>query len=75
MQMVKIKFTDPATEAEGFVTLAKRVGVICFANRTYEIPKSALSILDEKSIAYEVVVEEGFDSVCNTLRNSLASQI
>ena len=37
VQMVKIKFTDPAQEADGFLALSKRLSVICFPDQTYEI--------------------------------------
>lgn len=60
MQMVKIRFTDPAKEAEGFVALAKQVRVICFADDTYEITKSHLKILDDLNIPYEVMRRSKF---------------
>lgn len=75
MQMVRIKFTDPAREAEGFVALAKRIRVICFADDTYEIARLGLKILDELGIAYQVLVEEGFDSAGHALRNPAASKV
>lgn len=75
MQMVKIKFTDPARRAEWFVALAKRVRVICFADDIYEIPKTALSILGEAGIGYQVLAEEGFDRACRALRNPVAPKI
>ena len=73
--MVKIRFTDPSKEAEGFVALAKQVRVVCFADDTYEIAKSHLKILDDLNIPYEVITEEGFDHVCHALRNSLTAQV
>jgi hypothetical protein len=57
MQMVKIRFTNPAKEAEGFVALAKWVHVVCFDDDTYEIAKPNLKILDELDISYEVLSE------------------
>jgi hypothetical protein len=56
-----MKFADPAREAEGFVALAKRTKVICFADNTYEIAKSSLTILEEIGLLGEVFVEELFD--------------
>ncbi len=53
--MVKFRFRDATTEAEGFVALAKRVHVLCFADDTYEIAKSHLKILDNLNIPYEVL--------------------
>jgi hypothetical protein len=55
MQMARIRFSDVATEANGFVALAKRVKVICFSDNTYEFPRSALNVLDELGIAYEIL--------------------
>ncbi len=75
MQMVRIKFTDAASEAEGFVALAKRVKVICFSDNTYEFARSGLKLLDELGIAYDVLAEEGFDSACRALRNSAAPKV
>lgn len=75
MKMVKIKFVDAAKEAEGFVALAKRGRVICFADQSYEIAKSGLKILDQLGIAYEVLAEEGFDRACHALRNPVAAKV
>jgi hypothetical protein len=75
MKMVKIKFADSATEAKGFVALAKQVRVICFADKTYEIAKSGLKILDDLKIPYEVLREEGFDRAYHALRNPVASKV
>jgi hypothetical protein len=75
MQMVRIKFSDAASEAEGFVALAKRVKVICFSDNTYEIARSGLKLLDDLGIAYDVLAEEGFDSACHALRNSVAPKV
>ena len=75
MQMVKIRFGDPAKEAKGFVALAKNMRVICLANSTYEIAKSGLKILDDLGIDYEVLAEEGFDRACHALRNSPAAKV
>jgi hypothetical protein len=70
LQMVKIKFTDPAQEADGFVALSKRLRVICFPDQTYEIAKSGLKVLEELGIRYQVIAEEGFDRAYHALRNS-----
>src|SRR6266446_571697 len=75
MQMVRIKFANAAKEAEGFLALARQLKVICFADNTYEFPKSGLKILDELAIPYEVTAAEGFDRACHALRNSLASKV
>jgi hypothetical protein len=75
MQMVRIKFSDAATEATGFVTLAKRVKVICFSDNSYEFTRSGLKLLDELGITYNIIAEEGFDSACHALRNSAAPKV
>jgi hypothetical protein len=54
MQMVRIKFSDPTSEADGFVALAKRLKVICFSDNTYEFARSGLKLLDDLGIAYRV---------------------
>jgi hypothetical protein len=75
MQMVRIKFSQTTSEAEGFVALAKRVRVICFSDNTYEFARSGLKLLDDLGIAYDILAEEGFDSACHSLRNSVAPKI
>ena len=75
MQMVRIKFSNAASEADGFVALAKRVKVICFSDNTYEFARSGLKLLDELSIAYDILAEEGFDSACHALRNPVAPKV
>jgi hypothetical protein len=75
MQMVRIKFSNAATEGEGFVALAKRVKVICFSDGTYEFARSGLKLLDDMGIAYELLAEEGFDSACHSLRNPVAPKV
>ena len=65
MQMVRIKFSETASEAVGFVALAKRVRVICFSDNTYEFVRSGLKLLDDLGIAYDILAEEGFDSALN----------
>jgi hypothetical protein len=57
------------------VALAKRVKVICLADQSYQIAKSALSILKELGIDYEVLAEEGLDRACHSLRNSSTSKV
>ena len=75
MQMVRIKFSDAASEAGGFVALVKRVKVICLPDNTYEFARSGLKLLDELGIAYNILAEEGFDGACHALRNSAASKV
>jgi len=75
MQMVRIKFTDTAKEAEGFLALAKKVRVICFADNTYEFAKSGLKVLEDLGIRYQVIVEEGFDRACHALRNPAPAKV
>ena len=52
MQMVKIKFQNPADDARGALELAKRFTVICLPEDTYEVPEAALAILDELHLVY-----------------------
>jgi len=74
MKLVKIQFADSASEAKGFVALAKEGRVVCFSDQTYEVAKPQLKILDRLRISYHILTEEGFDDVCHALRNSLAAQ-
>jgi hypothetical protein len=73
--MVKIKFTDPAQEADGFLALSKRLNLLCFPDQTYEIAKSGLAVLKELGFGYQVIAEEGFDAAYQALRNSPASKV
>ena len=57
MQMVRIKFSNAAREAEGFLALAKRVKVICFSDNSYEFARSGLRLLDELEIAYDILAD------------------
>ena len=52
MQMVKIKFQNPADDAREALELAKHFTVICLPEDTYEVPEAALAILDELHLAY-----------------------
>ena len=54
MQMVKIKFQNPAQDAQGALELAKRFTVICLPQDTYEVPTAALAVLDELSLSYRI---------------------
>ena len=73
MKMVKIKFQDPGEDAQGALELAKRFTVICLPQDTYEVPETALAILDELHLAYCLLETEGFDHAVRALRNPLAS--
>ena len=70
--MVKIKFSNAAQEADGFLALSRRLRVICFSGQTYEFAQSGLAVFKELGIDYQVIREEGFDSACLALRNSRA---
>ena len=72
MQMVKIKFQNPAEDARGALELAKHFTVICLPEDTYEVPEAALAILDELHLAYCLLETEGFDYAVRALRNPLA---
>jgi len=68
MQMVKIKFQNPAEDAQGALELAKHCTVICLPEDTYEVPEAALAILDELHLAYCLLETEGFDYAVRALR-------
>ena len=69
MQMVKIKFQNPAQDARGALELAKRFTVICLPEDTYEVPAAALAVLDHLQLSYQIFETEGFDHAVRTLRN------
>ena len=73
MQRVKIKFQNPAQDAQGVLELAKHFTVICLPEDTYEVPATALAVLDELHLSYCLLETEGFDRAVRVLRNSLAS--
>ena len=69
MQMVKIKFHNPAQDARGALELAKRFTVICLPEDTYEVPAAALAVLDQLQLSYQIPETEGFDHAVRALRN------
>lgn len=71
--MVKIKFRNPTHDAQGALALAKRCRVICLPDDTYEVPASALAILDELRLPYHILETEGFDYAVRALRNTPAA--
>ncbi len=75
MQMVKIKFQNPQDDAQGSLALAKRFSVIYLPADTYEVPSTALAVLDELQFPYQVLETEGFDHAVRTLRNPSTSEV
>lgn len=75
MATVRIKFRSSQENTKGFCELMKNTRVVCFADSTYQIPKSALKILDREKLKYEVVKEEGMDRVYKALRDTLAAKL
>jgi hypothetical protein len=67
MQMVKIKFQNPAQDAQGALELAKHFTVICLPEDTYEVPATALAVLDELHLSYCLLETEGFDRAVRAL--------
>ncbi|MEW6419222.1 MAG: hypothetical protein AB1480_14100 [Nitrospirota bacterium] len=70
MKMVRIKFTSTENDAIGFLELSKRIRVVCLHDDTYEIPFSALNMLDALNIPYEVIATEGLDNVLRKIRDT-----
>jgi len=75
MRMVRVKFKDSKNDAVGFLELSKRLRVICLPDDTYEIPSSALAVLDTLNISYTVVDTEGFDNAIRTIRTTASAKI
>ena len=75
MSMVKIRFKNDEDDTRGFYELMKRTRVLCFAHDVYQVPKSALKILDRKGLQYEILSEEGLDHAYKALRDSVTSKV
>lgn len=75
MKMVKIKFKTRENDAVGFLELSKRIRVVCLPDDTYEIPFSAINMLNALSIPYEVIETEGLDNVLRKIRNTASAKI
>jgi len=69
MKMIRIKFKKDKDEAIGLLELSKKVRIVCFQDDTYEIPFSALEIINALNIPYEIIKTEGFDNVLRKVRN------
>lgn len=75
MKMVRIKFNGTENDAVGFLELSKRISVVCLPEDTYEIPFSALEILDSLNIPYTVIETEGFDNAIRKIRDTASAKI
>jgi len=75
MKMVKIKFKNSENDAVGFLELSKRIKVVCLPGDTYEIPFSALGMLDALNIPYEIIQTEGLDNVLRKIRDTASAKI
>ncbi len=75
MKMVKIRFANREDSAKGIAKVMRRGQVVCLPENTFIVPEPALDVLNELGLAYEVLNEEGMDSVIHTLRNPAAAAI
>ncbi|MGH7597796.1 MAG: hypothetical protein ACREOI_15710 [bacterium] len=74
--MIRIKFKTDADEARGFYELLTRASGESLQGGVYWIEESALKILDESGISYEIL-SNGEKRVHETpaLRDSLATNV
>jgi hypothetical protein len=67
MQSIYIKFLSEAHRARGFYELARAARISSFPGEVYQIPRDALSILQQQQIAYreatEAEVKDAHDQV------------
>jgi len=75
MKMVRIKFKGTENDAIGFLELSKRIRVVCLPEDTYEIPFSALKMIDSLDIPYTVIETEGFDNAIRKIRDTASAKI
>jgi len=75
MKMVRIKFKGTENDAIGFLELSKRIRVVCLPGDTYEIPFSALDMIDSLNIPYTVIETEGFDNAIRKIRDTASAKI
>ena len=73
MKMVKIRFPDTDTEAETVVALGTKVRVFCRPGGIYELPATAIPLLNSLGHRYEVLGTEGFDHLVQALRDPIAA--
>lgn len=75
MQMVKIRFPDDKSRAEGFYELMQRVRVVCLPEDEFVIPEAGLTILEDRDIPYRLVERSGWDYALKALRDSAATPL
>ena len=75
MKMVRIKFKGTENDAIGFLELSKRIRIVCLPEDTYEIPFSALAMVDSLNIPYTVIETEGFDNAIRKIRATASAKI
>jgi len=74
--MIRIKFKTDADEARGFYELLTRASGESLQGGVYWIEESALKILDESGIAYEILPNGEIKAhEAPALRNSLAANL
>jgi hypothetical protein len=69
MQMVRIRFPDDESRAEGFYQLMCRVKVIGVPDQEFIISESSLEILDEEGLSYTILEHCSLDSVLKAHEN------
>jgi hypothetical protein len=73
MKFMRIRMSDPETHADGFYEIMRRGRIVCLPNDTFIVPTPALQVLDDMGVTYELLNEEGWDSVVRTLRTAAAA--
>jgi hypothetical protein len=80
VMFAKIKFADEREEARGVMALLRKGRVRLHTVQEngeafFFVPESALAVLDELGVQYEVVGRGGWDAVVQALRGALARKV
>ena len=70
MQTMFIKFLTEEDRAKGFYELATRANISSLPGNIYQIPLSALTLLDKQQIPYRRATDDEVKSAHDQVRNS-----
>lgn len=72
VKFARIRFPDRESRILGIHQLMQKTRVVCLANEEYIVAKTALSILEKKGIAFEIICETNLDETLADLKDSAA---
>jgi hypothetical protein len=73
MQTTYVKFLTQPERARGFYELARRARIGSLPGEVYQIPREALTILDELHISYRLATDAEVKDAHDQVRNPSAS--